>query len=262
LNEHEDLTKPALAVHDDAGVLWVTFARPEASNALTPADLEYMGRVIRDAGNDPRAVVFTGSGDRSFSAGMHLGSLSILDVASAREMIARNRELLATIRQAPFPTIAAINGHCIGAGLGIALVADIRIATTNATFALPEIRVGVPSVCDIALLQQHIGLSKAKEMILSGDKYSVAEMDRYGLLNAVVEPEQLVPATERMLARITGHTKTVLSAQKRLFEAWQNSSLTAAIDLSVEIFASVFASPETLEQMERHRSDVALKAHA
>src|SRR4029079_7982062 len=144
----------------------------------------------------------------------------------AREFIVKNRRLLAAVRTAPFPTIAGINGHCLGTGLGLARVWDIRVAVPHATFGLPEIKVGVPSVCDIALLQQHIGLSKAKEMILTGDSYSVEQLSLYGFLNAVVSADDLMVETKRMLGSLVRHTRTVVAAQKKLFETWQNTTLT------------------------------------
>jgi enoyl-CoA hydratase/carnithine racemase len=139
------------------------------------------------------------------------------------------------------------------------LVSDIRIAVPHATFGLPEIKVGVPSVCDIALLQQHIGLAKAKEVILTGDNYSVEELAPYGFLNVVVPADDLVAETKRMLARVVRHTRTVTAAQKRLFEIWQTTSLTTGIDMSVDVFASVFESAETYEQINRHRLAIGRK---
>mgnify|MGYP003693748185 CR=1 FL=1 len=137
---------------------------------------------------------------------MHLKAFSELTPERAREFIVKNRKVLAAVRTAPFPTIAAINGHCLGTGLGLALVSDIRIAVPHATFGLPEIKVGVPSVCDIALLQQHIGLSKAKEVILTGDSYPVEQLLPYGFLNAVVPADELMVETKRMLGRLVRHT--------------------------------------------------------
>jgi enoyl-CoA hydratase/carnithine racemase len=119
--------------------------------------------------------------------------------------------------------------------------------------------VSVPSVCDIALLQQHIGLSKAKEVILTGDSYSVEQLLPYGFLNAVVPADELVAETKRMLGRVVGSTRIVMAAQKKLFETWQNTRLTAGIDMSIEVFASVFASPETYEQIERHGMTIGRK---
>ena len=254
------LSRPAVDLREAEGVWWITFNRPEASNAFTLADLDRLAEIFQEAGaRPPRAAVLTGAGTRAFSAGMHLQAFSDLTPERAREFIVKNRRLLAAVRTAPFPTIAAINGHCLGTGLGLALVSDIRIAVPHAMFGLPEIKVGVPSVCDIALLQQHIGLSKAKEVILTGDSYPVGELASYGFLNAVVSADELVAETERMLARVVQHTRTVTAAQKRLFEIWQTTSLTAGIDMSVDVFASVFDSRETYEQIDRHRLAIGRK---
>jgi enoyl-CoA hydratase len=254
-----DLTRHAVEVRDAEGVRWITFNRPEASNAFTLADLDRLAEIFEEAGDRPRAAVLTGAGTRSFSAGMHLQAFSGLTPERAREFIVKNRRLLRAVRTAPFPTVAAINGHCLGTGLGLALVSDIRITVPHATFGLPEIKVGIPSVCDIALLQQHIGLSKAKEVILTGDNYRLEDFLPYGFVNAVVPPEELVGATQRMLARIVRHTRTVTAAQKRLFEIWQTTNLTTSIDLSVDVFTGVFTSPETYEQIERHRRAIGRK---
>jgi enoyl-CoA hydratase len=256
---HGDTGKPAVDLHEDEGIWWITFNRPQASNAFTFADLDRLSQIFEEAGDRPRAVVLTGAGSKSFSAGMHLKAFSDLTPQRAREFIVKNRKVLAAVRTAPFPTITAINGHCLGTGLGLALVSDIRIAVPHATFGVPEIKVGVPSVCDIALLQQHIGLSKAKEMILTGDSYSVQQLSPYGFLNAVVPADELMVETKRMLGRLARHTRTVVAAQKKLFEIWQNTTLTAGIDMSVEVFASVFASPETYEQIERHGMSIGRK---
>ena len=246
-----DLDTPAVDLREDDGVWWITFNRPEASNAFTLADLDRLSEIFQEAGDRPRAAVLTGAGRRSFSAGMHLAAFADLSPQRAREFIVRNRNVLRAVRTAPFPTIAAINGHCLGTGL--ALASDIRIAVPHATFGLPEIKVGVPSVCDIALLQQHIGLAKAKEVILTGDNYTVAELGPYGFLNVVVPPDELLAETARMLGRVARHTRAVTTAQKKLFEVWQNTTLSAGIDMSVEVFSSVFAATETYEQIERHQ---------
>jgi enoyl-CoA hydratase len=254
-----DLSRPAVDLREDGGIWWITFNRPEASNAFTLADLDRLFQIFEEAGDRPQAAVLTGAGRKSFSAGMHLKAFSELTPERAREFIVKNRKVLAAVRTAPFPTIAAINGHCLGTGLGLALVSDIRIAVPHATFGLPEIKVGVPSVCDIALLQQHIGLSKAKEVILTGDSYPVEQLLPYGFLNAVVPADELIVETKRMLGRLVRHTRTVVAAQKKLFETWQNTTLTAGIDMSVEVFASVFASPDTYEQIANHQGAIGRK---
>src|SRR5262245_21354487 len=144
----------------------------------------------------------TGAGERAFSAGMHLDAFHDLTPEAARRLIVAVRDCLAAVRLAPFPTISMINGHCLGAAFEIALACDLRIAASHATVGLPEIQVGIPSVVDAALLQQHIGLSKAKEMILTGDLFPVAELEPLGLFNAVVSADDLRAATQRMLDRV------------------------------------------------------------
>lgn len=258
----DDLGRPAIRLREDDGVWWITFDRPEASNAFTLADLDHLAEIFEGAGDHARAAVLTGTGARSFSAGMHLAAFEDLTPSRARQFIDKNRRLLTAVRTAPFPTIAAINGHCLGTGLGLALVADIRIAVPHATFGVPEIKVGVPSVCDIALLQQHIGLSKAKEVILTGDRYPVEALAPFGFLNAVVPASDLIGETGRMLERVARHTRVVTAAQKQLFEIWQNRPLAEAIHLSVDVFSSVFASAETARQIERHRAAIGGKRAA
>jgi enoyl-CoA hydratase/carnithine racemase len=251
----------AIEVHnDDDGVRWITFARPEKLNALLPDDLDAIARALTDLSPAPRAAVLTGAGERAFSAGMHLDAFKDLTPASARSLIEQVRDCVGSVRTAPFPTLSVLNGHCLGVAFEIALASDLRITANHATVGLPEIKVGIPSVVDAALLQQYVGLSKAKEMILTGDLYPVDAFERFGLFNAVVPSEELRETTRLMLARVTPWTPTVMAAQKRLFEVWQNSSLTDGIAASLEEFAAVFAAPETAAQVAARRTDVGRRA--
>ena len=113
--------------------------------------------------------------------------------------------MLEVVRRVPIPTLCAVNGYCLGGAMELAMVCDVRVASENAVFGMPEIKVGIPSVLDAALLQQHVGLSKAKEMLLTGDLYGTAEMDRHGFLNKVVEPDRLDEEAALMLDRLTRH---------------------------------------------------------
>jgi enoyl-CoA hydratase len=247
----------AVEVRDDEqDVRWITFARPEKLNALLPEDLAAVTRALTEQQPVSRAAVLTGAGDRAFSAGMHLDAFLDLTTESARRLIVAVRDCLAAVRLAPFPTISLINGHCLGAAFEIALATDLRIAASHATVGLPEIQVGIPSVVDAALLQQHVGLSKAKEMILTGDLYPVTDLEPLGLFNAVVPSGELQAETARMLARVTPWTPTVTAAQKLLFEIWQNNTLADGIEASVDVFAEVFAAPETAAQIAHRRARI------
>ncbi|NMI00964.1 enoyl-CoA hydratase/isomerase family protein [Pseudonocardia acidicola] len=239
-------------------VLRVRLNRPETLNALTLDDIAALHAAL-DLPPDVRAVVFEGEGERAFSAGMNVDTFLSFGPDGARAFIADLRDLLRRVRTAPVPTICVVDGYCLGAAFELALACDLRVATTRARFGLPEIKVGIPSVVDAALLQQYVGLSLAKEMILTGDHYSAETLNAFRLCNEVVLPEGLDAAVHDMLDRVCGHTRTVLAAQKRLFEVWQNTGLAEGADRSVEEFGQVFAAPETAAHLERYRA--ALRTH-
>lgn len=251
-----DAPAPAVTTHLADGVRHIVFDRPAKLNALTAAELVETTRLVTDPGPDVRALAFTGSGDRAFSAGMHVDSFAGLDPSAARALIGKVRDFAGAVRTSPLPTMAVVNGYCLGAAFELALACDLRVSVDTARYGLPEVKVGIPSVVDAALLQEHVGLAMAKEIILTGDLYDAAEMHRLGLLNRVVPRDRLEPAATELLARVTRHTPTVLAGQKRLFETWQNTALRVGIEASVEEFARAFESDETRAQVERHRASL------
>ena len=247
---------PAVESHITDDVLYITFRRPAQLNALTVADLGEITALVTQPAGEVRALVFGGAGTRSFSAGIHVDTFTDLGPASARRVIGHVRDCLAAVRTSPLPTAAMINGYCLGAAFELALACDLRVATDDAQFGLPEVKVGIPSVADAALLAAYVGLGRAKEIILTGDLYPAADLDRWGLLNRVVPRSDLEAETRGLLRRVTRHTRTVLASQKRLFEVWQNTPLAEGIRVSTEEFARVFDAPETLEQVRTYRSSM------
>jgi enoyl-CoA hydratase/carnithine racemase len=242
----------ALDVRRDSGTLRVTLNRPATLNALHPSDIDAL-RAAMDLPAGVRAVVFRGAGERAFCAGMHVATFDGLTPDSARGFIAGLRDMLAAVRTVPVPTVCVVDGFCLGVGFELALACDLRVVTTRSAFGLPEIKVGIPSVADAALLSQYVGLSMAKEMILTGDLYPVARFAASGLCNAVVAPAELTAAVDELLAKVAGHTRAATAAQKRLFETWQNTGLSTGTEVSVQEFASVFAAEETGEQLRAYR---------
>ena len=183
---------------------------------------------------------------------MHVEEFVGLTPAGARELIRDLKALLESVRRAPIPTACAVNGYCLGGAMELAMVCDVRVGSENALFGMPEIKVGIPSVLDAALLQQHVGLARAKEMLLTGDLYGAEEMNRYGFLNRLVEPNRLNEEAALMLERMIPHSAIALAAQKRLFETWQNGTLEEALGASVDEFARVFDEEETRAAIESY----------
>lgn len=235
-------TEPS-AVHlaRDGHVLRVTLNRPEKLNALRPADIRAL-RAAMDLDDGVRAVIFAGAGGRAFTAGMHLDTFGGLTAESARAFIASVRDMLAAVRTAPVPTMCAVDGYCLGVGFELSLACDLRVVTTRSAFGLPEIKVGIPSIADAALLSQHVGLSLAKEIILTGAVYPVGRFAHTGLCNALVEPDGLAAATTELLDKVARHSPAAIAAQKRLFEAWQNTGLVTGSEISLHEFAALFPS--------------------
>jgi enoyl-CoA hydratase/carnithine racemase len=245
---------PLPVVTDLDDVRRVRFDRPRQLNAITRDDVRTVTAAVRSLPPQVAAVVFCGTGATAFSAGVHTDVFDGLSTASAREFISELGEMLGAVRRAPVPTLCSVGGYCLGGAMELAMACDLRVASTTALFGMPEIKVGIPSVLDAALLQQHVGLSKAREILLTGDLYTAEEMDRFGFLNVVVPPEELESATSAMVRRVATHSRPATAAQKRLFETWQNCGLQASVEASVGEFAEVFGHPETLDHVRAYRA--------
>jgi len=232
--------------------LWITFSRPAKLNVLHAADLAGLRAAIEDPGPGVRALVFAGAGSRAFSAGLNVEAFTGLDPAGAHALISDLAAVMQAIRCSPLVSVAAVQGYCLGGAFELALACDLRVATPDASFGLPEIKVGVPSVIDAALLPAFVGLSKAREMILTGDLYRLDELPPGSIANVVAESAGLVAATRALLGRTAAHTPTVTAAQRRLFGQWLATPVSAAIEASKAEFAGVFAAAETLDQIDRH----------
>ncbi|HSR86302.1 MAG TPA: enoyl-CoA hydratase/isomerase family protein, partial [Streptosporangiaceae bacterium] len=195
--------------------LWITFDRPAKLNILHPEDLNELRDVIADLAFGVQAIVFTGAGQAAFSAGMNIEAFAGLTPARAQALIGDLARVMQAIRHSPVVTVAAVNGHCLGAAFELALACDLRVVATTASFGLPEIKVGVPSVIDAALLPAFVGLGKAREMILTGDIYKLDQLPPGSIANAVAGPAELAAAAESLLDRVATHPRTVTAAQRR-----------------------------------------------
>jgi enoyl-CoA hydratase len=147
--------------------LWIIFDRPGKLNVLHAEDLSELRRLIAGIAPDVRAVVFTGAGPAAFSAGMNIEAFFGLSPAAAHDLISELAQVMQAVRRSPVVTVAVVNGYCLGGAFELALACDLRVVAATASFGLPEIKVGVPSVIDAALLPAFVGLSKAREMILT-----------------------------------------------------------------------------------------------
>jgi enoyl-CoA hydratase/carnithine racemase len=210
------------------------------------------------AREDLRAVVLTGAGERAFIGGADVREMAALDAAGAREFITALHRMCAALRDLPVPVIARIDGYALGAGMEVAAACDLRIASDRAVFGMPEVRVGIPSVIEAALLPALIGWGRTRELLLLGETIDAATALGWGLVERVAAAGELDAAVETCLAALLAAGPHALRLQKRLIREWENLPLGAAIAAGIDCFAQAYATDEPSRMMraflERPRS--------
>jgi enoyl-CoA hydratase/carnithine racemase len=175
--------------------------RPEQRNAVSLAMWNVLPEAVSEAALDPslRALILRGSGTEAFSAGADLDELPEIysDAVATRTYLAAMHRAYAALRGLPFPTIAAIRGSCMGGGCGLALACDLRFASSDARLAIPAAKLGLAySFADTALLVEHVGPARAKDLLCSGRLVDAAEALNIGLIDFIAE----VDAFDRVVA--------------------------------------------------------------
>ncbi|MBV8185525.1 MAG: enoyl-CoA hydratase/isomerase family protein, partial [Hyphomicrobiales bacterium] len=147
-----------------------------------------------------RAIVLTGAGERAFIGGADIDEMARLDPHTARAFITRVHECCAALRRLPVPVFARINGYALGAGMEVAAACDLRLAAKSASFGMPEVKLGIPSVVEAALLPLLVGWGRAREILLLGETFGAADALAWGLVERVAPAAGLDVAVEGCLA--------------------------------------------------------------
>jgi enoyl-CoA hydratase/carnithine racemase len=173
----------------------ITVAHDRKLNTLGSGLLLALAEAFAAVPASARAVVLTGEGLRAFIGGADITEMARVETpAQGQGFIERVHAACAAIRDCPVPVIARINGWCLGAGLEIAAACDLRIAADTAQFGMPEVRVGIPSVVEAALLPGLIGWGRTRRLLLLGETFSAATMAQWGFCERVVAPDALEAA--------------------------------------------------------------------
>ena len=182
---------------------------------------------------DIKAVVFTGAGNKAFSAGM-----SIQDHLpdNVEEMIPLFGNLFRTMASLAQPTIAVVNGHCLGGGCEVACFCDMTIASEKSQFAQPEIKLGVFPPLAVAAYPKMIGRKKAFGFLFTGDTIDAREAERIGLVNMVVPEDKLEEAVDRLLEKLTSLSPLVIKITKRALYAGYDAGFEQALATSESIY--------------------------
>jgi enoyl-CoA hydratase len=222
----------------------ITIDRPAKLNIFTPSTLKAFIRAIKDTNSNVRAVVVTGAGEKAFVGGADLETLGSLDPASAREFITLIHDACAAVRDCPVPVVARINGWCLGAGLELAACCDLRIAADRAAFGMPEVRLGIPSVVEAAVLPRLIGAGRARWLVLTGETIGAAEALVWGLVEKICAFDELDHEVDKALDAILAGEPAAIRAQKRLCKLWEEAPLYESIEVSIDEFSKSYASGE------------------
>jgi enoyl-CoA hydratase len=212
------------------------------NRALTVEIVEAVKVLEADPGL--RLVIVTGAGDRAFVGGADINELAALDADSAREFITLVHRCCDGFHRLAVPVIARIDGYALGAGLELAAACDLRIASERAMFGMPEVRVGIPSVVEAALLPQLIGYGRTRRLLLTGVTIDAGEALAWGLVDAVAPPDRLDDVVERFAAAILAGGPQAMRLQKKLILDWEELPTGAAVARGIEIFAEAYATDE------------------
>jgi enoyl-CoA hydratase len=245
-------------VEDRDGVRRVRFDRPAKRNALTLDDIAIIRAAITDLPDTVRCIVFSGS-EGHFSAGADVTGFQGQAGAGRLEVAHESpgQRMLGELRTCQVPTVAAIEGYCVGIAMDITAVCDIRVASRTVRFSMPEIKIGLPVIGDAGLFQQYVGLARAKEMLLTGRFYSAEEMNDWGYLNRLTDPGQAESEADVYAAEFCALPPRTLAAQKRIFEAWLQLPPREASRVSILEYAVTVAHPDTAAWIEGYRAKAA-----
>jgi enoyl-CoA hydratase len=198
-------TSDRVRVRLDDRVVTLTLNRPEVLNAIDAATLAALGDAVDRAGQDDRigALVLTGAGDRAFAAGADLRELVAETPLGAQAFARRAQAVFARIETLGKPVLAAINGFALGGGCELAMACTLRLAADSASFAQPEINLGlIPGYGGTQRLPRLVGRGRALELLLTGDRISAEEAWRIGLVNRVVPAERLLDEAQALAATL------------------------------------------------------------
>jgi enoyl-CoA hydratase len=215
-------------------VAYVTLNRPHALNVYTVQMRDDLFEVLGAIKDDPdvRVVIFKGAGDKAFCAGADLSQFLTAPSPTIARKVRFGRDVWARFLSIPQPLIAAVHGYVLGSGMEIALCCDIRIASEDVQFGLPEVGLGIiPAAGGTQTLPRVIGRTKAMEMLLTNHWVKAQEAFDIGLVNRLVTREQLIPFAQEMARKIALCDPAAIRLAKQAVIKGLDMSLVAGLDL-------------------------------
>jgi enoyl-CoA hydratase len=233
--------------HDTGQVAEVVYDRATKLNTMTTEAIPQLEQVFRDlAGNDDlRCVVLTGAGEKAFVGGADINELAALGTPNrARAFITSLHKSMKAIRDLPVPVIARVDGYALGAGMELAAACDMRICSDRAVFGMPEVRVGIPSVIEAALLPMLVGTGRSNYLVMTGENIDAQTALEWGMADIMVPAADLNAKIEAVVGGILASGARAVRLQKALCQKWERLDVDAAIQAGIDSLASAYETDE------------------
>jgi len=233
----------------NGAVAHVAIDNQKKLNTLNTPLLEEAIGALRVLAKDDalRVVVITGAGEKAFIGGADINEMAGLNAASARAFISKVHGICRAIRDLPMPAIARIDGYCLGAGLEVAASCDMRAASTRSVFGMPEVKVGIPSVVEAALLPRLIGWGRTAELLMTAENIDAKTAGEWGFIDRVTAPDKLDEAVDGWIHSILDNGPKAVRLQKALMRRWERLALDEAVAAGIDAFAQSMDSAEPAE---------------
>lgn len=237
-----------LRQQDDMAIL--TLNRPEALNALSFQILEDIGTALDKVSQmDVRALLITGAGDKAFCAGADIKDLRNRTLIDQKRGAELGQAVFAKLDTLPVASIALVNGYAFGGGSELALASTFRLASSNAIFGLPEIKLGlIPGYGGTQRLPRLVGEGRALEIIMTGRNVKSDEAERIGLVNAVIEGDLLQAGIE-FASKFTRYSLPVLEFARRAVQRAGDVSLTEGLRIEADLSTLAYRTNDAEEGM-------------
>jgi enoyl-CoA hydratase len=235
-------------VQDGVGVL--TFNRPKVLNALDAKTIAELGEVVARVESDRsvKALLLTGAGEKAFVAGADIAAMSTMSTVDARRFAETAHAILARLEALPVVTIAAVNGFALGGGCEVAMACDLIYASDRAKFGQPEVNLGlIPGFGGTQRLTRRVGITRALELVLTGDMVDAAKAKEIGLALEVLPAAELLAFAKAQAKKIAGKAPIAVAVAKRAIREGADADLRTANELERQSFAALFGSDDTRE---------------
>ena len=229
---------------------YLNIDRPESLNAMNDEVLDEFISKINDLNSEPkvRVIIISGAGDKAFIAGADIKLMQKMDSKKALSFAEKGHRLTKLIESSKKPIIAAINGYAFGGGTEIALACQLRLASEEAIFAQPEVKIGlVPGWGGTQRLPRIVGIGLANELIATGRRISAQEAKDIGLVNHIVEQDKLIQKCKDISIEILKNGPNAIAKSLQCIRYGIGRNLDEGLKFEVEAFSSLFDKPESKE---------------